>query len=71
MRFSKAVVKYRIPILILTLLLLIPSVIGMTATRVGVGRGNGLPVRVSKCDGAAITSIFTASYCQEALYFSR
>lgn len=34
MRFSKAVVKYRIPILILTLLLMIPSVIGMASTRV-------------------------------------
>lgn len=32
MRFSKAVVKYRIPILIIAVLLLIPSVIGMTAT---------------------------------------
>ncbi len=34
MRFAKAVVKYRIPILILTLLLIIPSIIGMIATRV-------------------------------------
>lgn len=34
MRFSKAVVRHRIPILILTLLLMVPSVIGMTATRV-------------------------------------
>ena len=30
MRFSKAVVKYRIPILILTVLLMIPSVIGIS-----------------------------------------
>ncbi len=43
MRFSKAVVKYRIPILILTLLLLIPSVIGMTATRVNYDMLTYLP----------------------------
>ena len=34
MYFSKAVVKYRIPILILTVILMIPSVIGMITTRV-------------------------------------
>lgn len=32
MRFSKAVAKYRIPILILTVLLMIPAVIGIANT---------------------------------------
>ena len=43
MRFSKAVVKYRIPILILTLILMIPSVIGMAATRVNYDMLTYLP----------------------------
>lgn len=43
MRFSKAVVRYRIPILILTLLLMVPSVIGMAATRVNYDMLNYLP----------------------------
>lgn len=34
MRFAKAVVKYRVPILILTLILMFPSVISMAKTRV-------------------------------------
>jgi predicted RND superfamily exporter protein len=43
MRFSKAVVRYRIPILILTLILLVPSVIGMAATRVNYDMLTYLP----------------------------
>ena len=43
MRFSKAVVKYRIPILILTVLLMIPSVMGMAATRVNYDMLTYLP----------------------------
>lgn len=43
MRFSKAVVKYRVPILILTLLLMIPSVLGMSATRVNYDMLTYLP----------------------------
>ena len=43
MRFSKAVVKYRVPILILTLLLMIPSVLGMAGTRVNYDMLNYLP----------------------------
>ena len=43
MRFSKAVVKYRVPILILALLLMIPSVLGMAATRVNYDMLNYLP----------------------------
>ena len=34
MRFSKAVVKCRIPILIVALILMVPSVLGMAATRI-------------------------------------
>ena len=43
MRFSKAVVKYRIPILILTVLLMIPSVLGMAATRINYDMLDYLP----------------------------
>lgn len=43
MRFSKAVVKYRIPILILTVILMIPSVIGMINTRVNYDMLTYLP----------------------------
>lgn len=43
MRFSKAVVKYRIPILIIAVLLLIPSIFGMTATRVNYDMLDYLP----------------------------
>ena len=34
MRFSKAVVKCRVPILIIAILLLIPATIGMVSTRI-------------------------------------
>lgn len=43
MKFSKSVVKFRIPILILTVLLMIPSVIGMIATRVNYDMLTYLP----------------------------
>ena len=43
MRFAKAVVKYRIPILILALLLLIPSVFGMIGTRINYDMLDYLP----------------------------
>ena len=43
MRFSKAVVKYRIPILVLALLLMIPSALGMAGTRVNYDMLNYLP----------------------------
>ncbi len=42
-RFSKAVVKYRIPILIVTLVLLIPSVLGMLGTRINYDMLTYLP----------------------------
>ena len=34
MHFSKAVVKFRIPIIIIALVLLVPSLFGMMATRI-------------------------------------
>lgn len=43
MRFAKAVVKHRVPILIVTLILMIPSVIGMAATRVNYDMLTYLP----------------------------
>lgn len=43
MNFSKKVVKYRIPILILTLILMIPSAIGMVTTRVNYDMLTYLP----------------------------
>lgn len=43
MKFSKAVVKARIPILIVTLLLLVPSVLGMAKTRINYDMLNYLP----------------------------
>lgn len=43
MRFAKAVVKYRVPILILTILLMIPSVLGMAGTRINYDMLDYLP----------------------------
>ena len=43
MRFAKAVVRYRFPILILTVILMIPSVSGMIATRVNYDMLTYLP----------------------------
>ena len=43
MRFSKAVVKCRIPILIIAIALLIPSVLGMAATRINYDMLDYLP----------------------------
>ena len=43
MKFGKAVVKCRIPILIAALVLLIPSVLGMAATRINYDMLNYLP----------------------------
>ena len=43
MHFSKAVEKYRIPILMITVLLMIPAVIGMVNTRINYDMLNYLP----------------------------
>ena len=43
MRFSKAVVKYRVPILILALLMMIPSAVGMAKTRINYDMLDYLP----------------------------
>lgn len=43
MRFAKAVVKYRIPILVISLLLLVPSILGMINTRINYDMLDYLP----------------------------
>ena len=43
MRFSKAVVKYRIPILILAFVLMTPAVLGMAGTRINYDMLDYLP----------------------------
>ena len=43
MHFSKAVVKYRIPILIIAVLLMVPSVLGMIGTRINYDMLDYLP----------------------------
>ena len=43
MQFSKAVVKHRVPILIVTLLLMIPAVLGMAGTRINYDMLDYLP----------------------------
>ena len=43
MHFSKAVVKYRIPILIIAVLLMIPSVLGLIGTRINYDMLDYLP----------------------------
>ncbi len=43
MKFSKAVVKFRIPILILTLILMVPAFLGMMHTRINYDMLNYLP----------------------------
>ena len=44
MRFSRAVVKYRVLILILAVLLLVPSVIGMINVRINYDMLDYLPL---------------------------
>ena len=43
MHFSKAVVKFRIPIIIIALVLLVPSLFGMMATRINYDMLDYLP----------------------------
>ena len=43
MHFSRAVVKYRIPILLIAVLLMIPSVMGMVGTRINYDMLTYLP----------------------------
>lgn len=53
-KFGKAVVKFRIPILIISLLLLIPSVVGMAATRVNYDILSYLPEDIETMKGQDI-----------------
>ena len=54
MKFGKTVVKYRIPILILSVLLLIPSVIGMAKTRINYDMLTYLPSDMDTVKGQDI-----------------
>lgn len=51
MRFSRAVVKYRVPILILALILMVPSVFGMLGTRINYDMLDYLPVDIDTVIG--------------------
>ena len=51
MRFSKAVVKFRVPILIVALALLAPSVLGMAATRINYDMLTYLPSEIDTMVG--------------------
>lgn len=51
MHFSKAVVKYRIPILVITLLLMIPSCLGMAKTRINYDMLDYLPSDMDTVEG--------------------
>ena len=54
MKFGKKVVKYRIPILILSIILLIPSVIGMIKTRINYDMLTYLPSGLDTVEGQDI-----------------
>ena len=54
MKFGNAVVRYRIPILILTLILLIPSVFGMLGTRINYDMLTYLPSDMDTMKGQAL-----------------
>ena len=54
MRFSRAVVKYRIPIVIISILLLIPSVIGIVKTRINYDILSYLPGDIDTMEGQDI-----------------
>ncbi|MBR5923488.1 MAG: hypothetical protein IKZ59_06825, partial [Clostridia bacterium] len=51
MLFSKAVVRFRIPILILTAILLLPAILGMLATRVNYDMLTYLPSEIETVKG--------------------
>ncbi len=51
MHFSKAVVKYRIPILVITLIAMIPAFLGMTATRINYDMLDYLPESMDTVKG--------------------
>ena len=59
MHFSKAVVKYRIPILIIAVLLMIPSVLGMIGTRINYDMLDYLPDDMDTVIGFRKGRVFT------------
>ena len=54
MKFGNAVVRYRIPILIITLILLVPSVFGMLGTRINYDMLTYLPSEMDTMKGQAL-----------------
>ena len=53
MRFSKGVVRYRIPILVLALALMVPSVLGAAGTRINYDMLDYLPGDMEKIGRAS------------------
>ena len=53
-KFGKAVVRFRIPIIIIALLLMIPSVIGIQSTRINYDMLTYLPEGIDTVDGQNI-----------------
>jgi len=53
MKFANAVVKYRVPILIVTLVIMIPAVLGMAATRINYDMLDYLPESMDTVKGQA------------------
>lgn len=53
-KFGKAVVKLRIPILILALILMIPAYLGMQATRINYDMLTYLPAEIDTVEGQNI-----------------
>ncbi len=51
MKFSKAVVKYRVPVLIVTLVLMVPAVLGMISTRINYDMLTYLPEDMETVQG--------------------
>ena len=54
MKLARAVVKFRVPILIITVLLMIPSFIGMAATRINYDMLTYLPSDMDTVKGQDI-----------------
>jgi predicted RND superfamily exporter protein len=56
MKFGKVVMKYRIPILVIAVILIVPSVFGMTSTRINYDMLNYLPEDMDTVVGQNILS---------------
>ena len=56
MKFGKVVMKYRIPILVIAVILIVPSVFGMTSTRINYDMLNYLPEDMDTVVGQNVLS---------------